>query len=320
MTEYRREVVRTSKGGEVGARKIVPRVPDDYLDAVVFLYASEDAANAQEDAGGTGFIVGVPWELADKKHFYFVSNRHVAKMGWPVVRLNTGSTGSDVVKLSGDNWQGHDKYDVAICPFEVDPKWSNMAAVAHDTLLTQSQQLTWGIGCGDDVFVVGRFVGYDGFSKNTPFLHTGVISRAPGVPMDNLETGQFEIGWTVELHSRGGYSGSPVFGYISPKQVQIGGRDRTKVGEVVYLLGILWAYLADSYSIEEWDGEEWNGEPPLDDEGNEIYQRVRVQNGLAGVVKAQELNTLLMSDDEKLRRKKVENDWVKNNTKKTSAV
>lgn len=284
----------------------MPRLSSAYLEAVVFLYASRDAAEKQEDAGGTGFIVGVPWNLTAKKHFYFVSNKHVAKMGWPVVRLNTGSTGTDVVELSADNWTDHKRFDLAICPFDVKPEWSNLVCINHSTLLTKSLQFTAGIGCGDEVIVVGRFVGYDGVVKNTPFVHTGVISREPGVPKWNPATEQEEFGWTLELHSRGGYSGSPVFGYISPKQVQLGGPDRSSLGEIIYLLGVLWAYHQDDYLVHDWEelAEEWIENP---------NQRVFVQNGLAGVVNAEELDALLMSTDEINRRKKIEEEFIGEN-------
>jgi len=275
------------------------------LDAVVFLYSSKEAAEVQENAGGTGFILGIPWEKIDRRHYYFVTNKHVAKMGFPVVRLNTGRTHSDVVPLTADQWQEHEKFDVAVCPFELLPEWSNIAFISNDTIVTQSQVLNWGIGCGDDVFVVGRFVGLDRSFWNTPFVHTGVISRAPGIPMDNEATGQFEIGWTVELHSRGGYSGSPVFGYLSPKQIQIGGRDRSEVGEIVYLLGVLWSYHHDAaYVLDETD------DYLKDDTGELLYDHIYVNNGLAGVVKADEINKLLMAPDEIARRSQVEEDFT----------
>lgn len=308
MTQYRHKVVLTLKGAKVGVwEPVVPRISDIFLDAVVFLYASEEAAEKQANAGGTGFILGVPWEKVDKRHYYFVTNKHVAKNGFPVVRLNTGRAHSDVVPLTSDQWQEHEKFDIAVCPFELPPEWSNVACISHDTIITQSQILNWGIGCGDDVFVVGRFIGLDRSFWNTPFVHTGVISRAPGIPMDNEATGQFEIGWTVELHSRGGYSGSPVFGYISPKQIQIGGRDRSKVGEIIYLLGILWAYHADNVSVRSADGAK-------------LSSFVPVGNGLAGVVKADEITKLLMRPDEVARRKSVEEDFMKDNTNGSAIV
>ncbi len=59
-------------------KKPVPRISDDILDSVVYLYPSVTDAEAGEKAGGTGFLVGVPSGVHEGVTYqYAVTNRHV---------------------------------------------------------------------------------------------------------------------------------------------------------------------------------------------------------------------------------------------------
>jgi hypothetical protein len=54
----------------------MPRLPDLILDCVVYLYRSEDAAYEGEQAGGTGFLVGVKSQVSsDGMYAYLVTNK-----------------------------------------------------------------------------------------------------------------------------------------------------------------------------------------------------------------------------------------------------
>jgi hypothetical protein len=55
---------------------VVPRIPDNILDCVVYLYPSEAAAQDGERFGGSGFLIGVhiPWETPPKG-FLLVSSQ-----------------------------------------------------------------------------------------------------------------------------------------------------------------------------------------------------------------------------------------------------
>ncbi len=57
----------------------MPRIPQDYLDCVAFLYCSRDDAEQRMPRGGTGFLVGRPGETAADLKLYVVINRHVAQ-------------------------------------------------------------------------------------------------------------------------------------------------------------------------------------------------------------------------------------------------
>jgi hypothetical protein len=82
--------------------------------------------------------------------------------------------------------------------------------------LTQDVIAKENIGVGDDVFMVGRFMDYDGGTTNRPAARFGNISvmLAP-IKQPN---GRMADCYCIDLHSRTGYSGSPVFMYRLPWQ------------------------------------------------------------------------------------------------------
>ena len=70
----------------------MPRIGDQILDIVVYLYHSVDEAKAGEKIDGSGFLVGVPSEtIEETSTIYAVTNSHVVKKAGksPVIRLNT---------------------------------------------------------------------------------------------------------------------------------------------------------------------------------------------------------------------------------------
>ena len=85
--------------------RFVPRIPDQYLDCVIYLYHSvEDAQRgAIHKNGGSGFLVGIPAAQGPGWHLYAVSNRHVVETS-PVIRLNTKAGDIDVLNTSTSNW------------------------------------------------------------------------------------------------------------------------------------------------------------------------------------------------------------------------
>src|ERR1700681_1223038 len=70
----------------------MPRIPQNVISSVFYLYWSREDAEAGKNPGGTGFIVryegtfdgGIPGH-----HFYGVTNWHVACQGFSTIRLNT---------------------------------------------------------------------------------------------------------------------------------------------------------------------------------------------------------------------------------------
>jgi hypothetical protein len=95
--------------------KIVPRIDDSILNCGIYLYGSEEDAKRGEPYGGSGFLVGVPFGNRPPNtawHCYAVTNAHVVKGGYPVVRVNTNefvNAGAKVHQWAGmkmHQWEG----------------------------------------------------------------------------------------------------------------------------------------------------------------------------------------------------------------------
>src|SRR5947209_4395379 len=68
----------------------VARIQDDMLNSAVYLYKSEEAARNGDNAGGSGFLVEMPSQRhKGLLHVYAVSNAHVVRQRFSVVRLVT---------------------------------------------------------------------------------------------------------------------------------------------------------------------------------------------------------------------------------------
>jgi len=67
------------------------------------------------------------------------------------------------------------------------------------------------LGYGDDIFMVGRFITFDGKQRNTPVVRFGQISMLPAEPVEVDGGRAQEEVFLVECRSIGGLSGSPVF-------------------------------------------------------------------------------------------------------------
>src|SRR5687768_15944976 len=71
----------------------VPRVPDQNLDVAVYLYESVEAAERGEEAGGTAFVIIVPFKtIPDRGILCLVTNKHVLQNA-PVPRINLRGRG-----------------------------------------------------------------------------------------------------------------------------------------------------------------------------------------------------------------------------------
>lgn len=215
---FRQVPVRFKGCGTIEYNKWVdvgmPSVPKRFLDCVVYLYADTASATLGKGTGGCGFIAGVRSKTHPSGvHLYVVSNFHVAKKGFPVVRLNTPEGGVSTLDLDALDWEhipnGGDVAAASVDNFG----GGNFLCVTDDLLLTKEDCGNL-FGLGDDVVMVGRFMDHDGGQTNRPALRFGNISLEP----TNVA---WQYGASVEyfcldMHSRSGFSGAPVFAYRTP--------------------------------------------------------------------------------------------------------
>ena len=205
----------TSSGGTRYTRKQkfgMPKIPTHYLKSTVFLYGSRDDASAGRNIGGTGFLVGMETVLSGRFVCYVVSNWHVAVQGFPVVRIPLKAGGYDIFELDCADWVFLPKYDIAAVHLPLDEK-HDFSLIPNRVFLTEDAKTRHKIGPGDDVFMVGRFVDH-GDKVGIPDVRFGNVSMDPA-PMQQTH-GEYTDSYCIDMHSRSGFSGSPVFVYRTP--------------------------------------------------------------------------------------------------------
>src|SRR5487761_1303474 len=198
----------------------MPRIPESLLDTVFYLYRTSDDAAAGRDPGGTGFIVRYGHPFFDDPNkpapsVYGVTNWHVAcASGLSVIRLNKKDGGTDIIEFGPEDWHFiPGKYDVAAVPLKLDDKVHEAAAVSTATFFDNGPNGPK-IGVGDDVFMIGLFVDHDGMTTNIPSARFGQISMmADRRATIKQPTGYDGESFVVDMHSRTGFSGSPVYVY-----------------------------------------------------------------------------------------------------------
>ena len=143
----------------------MPRIPDNLLHCVVYLYPSEAAAEDGERTGGSGFLVGVhiPFEQPPKGFLIcVVTNKHVIDGGSMVVRINTHDGLHDIIALDGRHWFLHpDGDDIAVCPIGLNHLHHKFRFIAYNQFATREILEMFDVGLGDEVFIPGRFIGRD---------------------------------------------------------------------------------------------------------------------------------------------------------------
>lgn len=185
----------------------MPKINREFIDSVFFLYKSRQDAESGSNAEGTGFVV-------DHRGKYFgVTNRHVARdVGASVIRLNAGNGDADIFDFDPMDWEtraGGD--DIAVISLALDQYVRPVSAIRSDLFLPAHEHHD--IGVGDDVFMIGLFVNYEGKERNNPLARFENISMMADQSSPIHLAGQDYESFIVDMHSRSGFSGSPVFVY-----------------------------------------------------------------------------------------------------------
>jgi hypothetical protein len=285
----------------------MPRIHDVFLDCVVYLYRTKDDAEDGERAGGSGFVVAIPFKSDIKSgmgvHFV-VTNRHVIKEA-PVVRLNTKDGNVSVIDLKEEQWIAHpDGDDIAVCAINLDRGTHKFAAVSPSNFITKELIDKEDIGIGDDIFVVGRFINHEGIQKNSPSVRFGSIAQMPGDKI-RQNTGFEQESFLIEAKSIGGYSGAPVFLHILPFSSRPEKYEPSKLKVSSFrgpwLLGIDWGHLTSIDEVVDFSGDR------IGAHGN----FVKSNTGMMCVVPAWKLSELFESVEVTEFMDNVEQKWIK---------
>jgi hypothetical protein len=142
------------------------------------------------------------------------------------------------------------------------------------------------LGPGEDVFMVGRFIDHDGGPINRPAVRFGNISVMPA-PIQQ-PNGFMADCYCVDLHSRSGYSGSPVFIYRTPGydlEERLGDTPDTQEillsgTNLLSLLGVHFAQFPEQWEIAEGNLKKQKGESTGD---VPLIQHGKYIKGLSGM-------------------------------------
>lgn len=248
----------TSSGREYSRwiRVGMPKVPDDSRETVFYLYKSKEDAESGNNTGGTGFYVGIP----SQKHpngiyIYGISNWHAAiEGGYSVIRVNSKDGGTETFDFDSTEWDfiplGG---DVAISPILPINEQHSLSYVHIESFATDKIVDDLEINVGDDIFMMGRFANHDGGNVNLPAARFGHISVMPThIPQEKNNNRQGRS-YIVDMHSRPGYSGSPVYVYRNPGTDLHAANSQAPFWNppFLYLLGIHWGQFREPWEDDK---------------------------------------------------------------------
>jgi len=272
----------------------MPRIPDDWLDVTFYLYPDFSHAERGEGVGGTGFFCAGPDpdpapDGAVKAYWapiFAVTNRHVIESGFCCVRANKRDGSVSIFEIDERSWVfPDDGSDIAIST----SFGTSVAEVEYKSvpgLMTKDKIKKFDIGIGDDVFLVGRFIEWDGKQSNTPVARFGNVAQMPQTEDENGKI-------LAEVRSIGGFSGSPVFVHVPPNNTsepkRLNRPDNVRL--IPQLLGINSANTAHKSPIREASGRE-----------NGYGYYIKANTGLAVVEPAWKLVDLMESEVRKMTK------------------
>jgi hypothetical protein len=290
----------------------MPQIAPAFLDTVIYLYRSKAEAEEGKDFGGTGFLTSLPDETYPDRltYFYAVTNQHVACTGgYSIIRLNTKDGAVDILEFGPEEWLFLPEYDIAIIPLPFDPGAHRVAMLSTQNFVTRDMFAPGGpLGVGSDVFMIGRFIDHDGGQTNRPAARFGHVSvlPAPIIQPNKVKADSF----CIDMHSRTGHSGSPVFIYRTP-QSEIGFRLTSEPGNYLGLLGIHWGQFPELWEIGE--NKQKTAQATLQGQAENLIlegQYVKGLSGMACVLPAWAiLEVLKMPKITRLRRENTERVW-----------
>ncbi len=258
----------------------MPRISDTFTDIAIYLYQTPDDAAEGKDAGGSGFLMGVPLKARpDRSYIFAVTNRHNIEKGAPVIRLNNKFGYTSVIDVEERKWMFHpDGQDLAVVPVQLNEDYQRFRFLTTDAIVTREKITELNVGLGTDTFLLGRFIGRDGGQTNVPTARFGNIAQMP--TMIPNENGQPQESFLIETRSIGGYSGSPVMAYRKPFELNHETRqtDQTYWGPA--LLGVDWGHTGHTEVV-------------FDASGRELEMYVEANNGLSMAIPAYRLAELL---------------------------
>jgi hypothetical protein len=289
------------------------------LKSVFFLYPDVASAGVGLKAGGTGFLVGVPMKrVPGWSHVHAVTNYHVVVFNEegppnPVIRINRLSGKPEAFDLDPSEWIFQPNGpDVAVSPplRLMDAVHDYKFFDAANWLITKEEETEKEISPGEDVFMIGRFVDYDGVETNVPATRFGHISM-----MDariEQSTGYKGRSIVLDMHSRSGFSGSPVIVYRTLGSQFLSsqpGQVLTGASHYISLIGIHYAQFLEPWEIK---AKKKTTKVQVALDADEHY--IEGLSGMSCVIPAAHIRDLITNNRELVAmREKIEADIIRSN-------
>jgi hypothetical protein len=228
------------------------RIPDRLLKSVVFLYCSELDAKNRDKNGGTGFIYGV--KLIDNLYaLYLVTNKHIVKNDNGTeeifIQVNKKDGKDEIISVNNDSWVFHPHgFDIAITRLNLNPAIHDIGFIKRGPDSVSKEDISrFDFGPGDEVFMIGRFIGINNSNRVVPIVRYGNISSMP-IAVPHPKSGLSEESLVIDMHSRYGFSGSPVFVQYSNRS-ESQGNQKSWPWSGERLIGINWGSKLDKIEV-----------------------------------------------------------------------
>lgn len=198
----------------------MPRIRKEMGNIPFFLFGT-NPTTGEMSVGGTGFVVSLPANDGNNTHYYAITNWHVAvRRGYSQIRLNQVGGRARLLEFEPNEWQflpNSDDLAAIDITDEINPSTDIVAAVPHDKFVTKDFLRTFNVGFGEEVFMIGLLHNHPGQHRNLPVARFGALGRlADDDSPVKLSTGAARPSHIVDMRSRTGFSGSPVFAYCTP--------------------------------------------------------------------------------------------------------
>jgi hypothetical protein len=247
----------------------MPKVQKGFGHSVFYLYKKGARADQYIGPSGTGFFVRM--ETPHTRFYYGVTNHHVIRDGSTIIRINTYNGGARYMPFKLDDWHFIAAPKDASKPLDAPKPLDDVCAVPiymsdnprdidfhletdhYDSIptnifLTETAIEPEQIGLGENAFMIGLFAQHDGGRRNVPSARFGNLAMLADEAAP-IENGYFRRPMhVIDMRSRTGFSGSPVFiyrtpqddltGIVVPKRDETPDRDNRNPETLLKLIGI----------------------------------------------------------------------------------
>jgi len=198
----------------------MPRLNRPFSKIVFFAFGIDAKTGERVGPRGSGFFLSRPsTDAPGLCHYYAVTNWHVAVQGmWSQIRVNILDGESRFIPLSPDDWHyERDGADLAIADVTdwLDVETDDVEMLPEHFLLTKDWAKFAGLELGEDVFMIGMYANVSASNRNSPAARFGSLSRPADdqAPLKAGINGAMRPAHLLDMRSRTGFSGSPVFVY-----------------------------------------------------------------------------------------------------------